>query len=332
MSPRPRRVVHVLGPSRGGIRRHVRYLATNPPSGWATEAIAGPEDLAPYFAGLPFVPTSTLGYLRPPAADLLHVHGLTPGIAALRPARPPVVLTLHMDLPVQGRTARWPILRALARPIVARADAVIAVSDRIAARFRRARSIPPAVDPLPPPSRSREAVRAELGASDDAVVALALARLHPDKRLDVFIDAVRRSGAVGWIAGEGPDRARLQEQAAGSTVRLLGYRDDPADLIEGADLVAMPSRGEGYPIAVVEAITRGCPVVAARVGAIAEIVGGAGVVVDPADGDAFAAALSELVREPDLLRRIRDRAAVRSLPTPQSLVGRVGAVYDELCP
>lgn len=332
MSSGPRRVVHLLGPSRGGIRRHVRYLAAHPPRGWVTEAIAGPEDLAPYFTGLPFVPTTGLGSLRPPAADLLHVHGLTPGTVALRPARPPVVLTLHMDLPVQGRTARWPILRVAARPIIARADAVIAVSDRIAARFRRARSIPPAVDPLPPPSRSREAVRGEVGTPEDAVVALALARLHPDKRLDVFIDAVRRSGAVGWIAGEGPARARLEEMAAGAPVRFLGYRDDPADLLEAADLVAMPSRGEGYPIAVVEAITGGRPVLGADVGAISEIVGDAGVVVDPDAADAFAAALAELVREPDLLRRLQDRAAARSLPTPGSLVARIGAVYDEVCP
>lgn len=332
MSSRPRRVVHVLGPSRGGIRRHVRYLATNPPAGWTTEAIAGPEDLAPYFTGLPFVPTSRLGALRPPAADLLHVHGLTPGVVALRPLRPPVVLTLHMDLPVQGRTARWPILRMAARPIVARADAVIGVSDRIAARFRRARSIPPAVDPLPGPSRSRAEVRAELGAPDDALVALALARLHPDKRLDVFIDAVRRSGALGWIAGEGPHHAALEAAAEGAPIRFLGYRDDPADLLEAADVVAMPSRGEGYPIAVVEAITRGRPVVAARVGAIAEIVGDAGIVVDPDAPDAFAAALTELAREPDLLERLRGRAAARSLPTPESLVRRIGAVYDEVCP
>lgn len=329
---RPRRVVHVLGPSRGGIRRHVRYLAANPPPGWATAAIAGPADLAPYFDGLPFVPTTALGALRPPGGDLLHVHGLTPGIVALRPRRRPVVLTLHMDLPVQGRTARWPVLRLAARPITARADALIAVSDRIAARFRRSRSIPPAVDPLPDPSRSRQEVRAELGAPPDAVVALALARLHPDKRLDVFIEAVRRSGAVGWIAGEGPDRGRLEALAGEGPVRFLGYRDDPADLLDAADVLAMPSRGEGYPIAAVEAITRGRPVVAARVGAIAEIVGDAGIVVDPEGEDAFAAALTELVAEPALLDRLRARAEARSLPSPESLVERVGRVYDEVCP
>lgn len=327
-----KRVAHVLGPSAGGIRRHVRHLASHPPRGWETAAVCGPRDLASYFAGLPFVVTSRWDYLRRRDADLLHVHGLTPGIVALRPARPPVVLTLHMDLPVQGRTARWPLLRIPARVIVGRADAAVAVSERIGRLFPGSRVVPPAVDPLPFPKRPRQEVRDELRTPRDAVVALALARLHPDKRLDVFVEAVRRSGAVGWLAGRGPDRERLQALARGTPVRFLGHRDDVPDLLAAADVLAMPSRGEGYPIAAVEAITAHRPVVATRVGAIPEIVGDAGLLVDPDDPDAFGRALTDVVADRGLLAGLTECAARRRLPPPETLVSRVGAVYDEVCP
>ncbi len=326
-----RRVAHVLGPSRGGIRRHVRYLAGHPPAGWETSAVWGPADLAPYFEGLPFRPLRRRDLARAGwDADVVHAHGLSVGAAALRPRRPPVVLTMHMDLPVQGRTAANPLLRAAAPVVVRSADAVIAVSGRIRSLFPRARYIPPAVDPLPAPARSRDDVRADLGAAGGDVVALALARLHPDKALDVLVEAVAASGAVGWIAGEGPDHSRLERLARGAAVRFLGYRDDVADLLGAADVLAMTSVGEGYPIAVVEAITAGTPVIATRVGAIEEIVADAGLLVPAGDRAGFAEALTRFTRDADLRAGLTARAREVRLPTPEELVARVGCVYEEV--
>jgi glycosyltransferase involved in cell wall biosynthesis len=326
-----KRVVHLLGPSHGGIRRHVRFLAEHPPPGYATGGVLGPPELGPSFPGVGFRPLSRTAFPSVPRdADLLHAHGLTVGSVAFRRRRPPVVLTMHMDVPVQGRTAAAPWLRTLAPFVVRRADAVIAVSDKIRTLAPGSHSIPPAVAPLPAPSRPREDVRAELGAPPDAVVLLALARLHPDKALDVLIDATREAGVVVWIAGEGPDRGRLERLARGTPVQLLGHREDPADLLAAADALAMPSVGEGYPIAVVEAVTARIPVLATRAGAIAEIVGDAGLLIDVGDRLGFAEAVRSFAADPALRERLTERAAARSLPSPEELVRRVGAVYDDV--
>lgn len=320
-----KRVVHVLGPSQGGIRRHVRYVAQHPPPGWETAAVVGPKDLATYFedAGL------TFRTRRPgKGADLIHAHGLTVGARVLRPHRRPVVITLHMDVDTQGRTARWAPLRALAPLIAARADALIAVSERIGRRFPSATVIAPATEPLGKPLRRRASVRKELETPQDAFVALCVARLHPDKGLDAFVDAVARAGCIGWLAGDGPLRGTLETAAAEAGVRVLGYRDDVADLLGASDVFALPSVGEGYGIAVSEAVTAGLPVVATRSGAVPEIVGEAGVLVPPGDRSAFGDALLSLMKDDAMRQRLRDAANARRLPGPQELVRALGVVYD----
>lgn len=331
MASAPKRVAHVIGASRGGIRRHVRYLAAHPPDGYQTLAIWGPGDLRTYFSDGPFVARPPVRGLPPvPDADVVHAHGFAAGRCALRRRRPPVVLTVHTDLSTQGRTARSLTLRRIARIVADRADAIIAVSERTARHFAGAHVIAPAVDPLPAPRRSRHDVRAELGTPDDRVVVVAVARLHADKGLDVFIDAVSRTGAEGWICGDGPLAAELAQRAAGTAVRLLGYRDDISDILGAADMFALPSVGEAYGIAVVEAIGAGLPVVVSEAGAMPEIAGEAGVIVSPGDRAAFGAAVERLVTDGALRAGLAARARLRGFADPAALVQRIGDVYDEV--
>jgi glycosyltransferase involved in cell wall biosynthesis len=130
------------------------------------------------------------------------------------------------------------------------------------------------------------------------------------------------------IAGDGPQRADLERLAQSSPVRILGYRRDVADLLAAADLFVLSSVGEGYPIAAVEAIAAGLPVVATRVGAVPEIVRDAGVLVDPSDVDGFVRAVGALAADASRRAELAARARAVVLPPPDELVARIGAVYD----
>ncbi len=340
-----REVLQVLAPSEGGIRRHVRYLVTHPPRGYTTAGVAGPAELATYFEDVPFVSQASR-WSAP--VDLIHAHGFSAAVAALklqrrlgvgRRARPPVVMTIHTS-PDQTLLARLP---GAGRPIAQRAiwlmggilarrlDAVIAVAPGAAARVRGARLIPPAVDLPGPASRSREEVRAELGTPAEAIVVLSVSRLHPDKGLDLLVNALRGSSARGWIAGEGPERTRLERLINGSPVRLLGNRSDVPDLLAAADIFALPSRGEAYGFVVLEALSAGLPIVATRVGAVPDILGDAGIVVNPGEPAGFEEALRCLIESESLRRELAARAASTPLPSAEELVARIGAVYDEVC-
>jgi len=331
MASSPRRVAHLIGRSAGGMRRHVRYLAANPPFGYETLGVWGPAELEGYFDTLPFFRATPLDRVwGPRRAHVIHAHGLSAGGVVLQPMHEPVVLTLHTDVTTQGRTARSSLLRSVARLIAARADAVIAVSDQVARAFRQAHVIAPATEPLRAAAEPRDAVRRTLGTQAERVVVISVARLHPDKALDLFIDALAGVDAEGWIVGDGPLRAELETRVRGTNVRLLGYRSDVADLLAAADVFALPSVGEAYGIAVQEALSAGLPVVTSDAGAMPELIGEGGIVVPAGDRDAFVDALRRVVDDEDLRTNLGWRARARRFTDPSELVARIGAVYDSV--
>jgi glycosyltransferase involved in cell wall biosynthesis len=92
-----------------------------------------------------------------------------------------------------------------------------------------------------------------------------------------------------------------------------------------SDVFALPSVGEAYGIAVVEAVQAGLPVIATDAGAMREIVSGAGIIVR--DEAAFGEAVRDLVTKPDLRRELAQRARAATPPDPRELAERVGEVY-----
>lgn len=165
--------------------------------------------------------------------------------------------------------------------------------------------------PVPSVGRSRAAVREEIGVEGGTFVALMVATLRPEKRVDRFVDAVlaarRRDPRIrGVVVGGGPelDSTRALCAATSHGVIALGPRADTGDLMSAADVVCLTSDAEALPLAVLEAMACGLPVVATDVGGVSDAVadGESGVLVPVGDGgvQAFAAALAALAADPGL--------------------------------
>jgi glycosyltransferase involved in cell wall biosynthesis len=158
--------------------------------------------------------------------------------------------------------------------------------------------------------------------------ALVVSRLSREKGVDVAIDACRVAGLPLVVAGEGPERAALLERAAGADVRFVGRVDDEelARLRAGAAIALAPSRSaETFGLAAAEAMAAGLPVVASRVGALAELVEPAGL-VPAGDADALARAMANLAGDSSAGERARER--VRGVCAPEVVAGALAAIYD----
>jgi glycosyltransferase involved in cell wall biosynthesis len=176
----------------------------------------------------------------------------------------------------------------------------------------------------PDPS-ARQRVRAALEVADGQVVVLAVSRLVWHKGYPELAAAMRTmTKAALWVIGErlasdrGQDMAELLRNAGlGDRLRLLGYRDNVPELMAAADIFALPSRFEGLPMSVIEAMLSGLPVVAADVRGPAEQVVPeiTGLLVTPGDAPALTAALRRLIADAALRARMgaagRERALER---------------------
>ena len=139
------------------------------------------------------------------------------------------------------------------------------------------------------------------------------------------------------IVGEGPESERIaaEARARGVAARVMmpGFLADPARWIGHFDIFALSSDSEQFPLSLVEAMAAGLPAVATAVGDVASIVSpdNAPLIVEPADEDAFAAALDSLADRPDLRRAIglanRERAA--SLFDEKNMIAHYGRLYGE---
>lgn len=352
----------VLAPSTGGIGRHVKHLAEELPARGFRVAVCAP---AKTIAGLGFehlekrgvrVVPAPVGALGPGAlwetrrvlrreaarADLVHAHGLRAGAGcvAFVPSAP-LVVTWHNARLEDGPRRRTHGL--LARYVARSTDLTLAASDDLAADARAAGakqvlSVFVPAPPLPAASRTPAAVRVELGVGARSLV-LAVGRLHRQKRFDVLIAA-----AATWagdsdlpyvvIAGEGPERDALAAQIASTRapVALLGARDDIADLLGAADVVALPSEWEARALVAQEALRAGVPLVTTAVGGLPSLVGDGAVIVPVGDAGALRMALERVLTDPAERDRMigSGRDAVSGWPDPQASIDELAGLYRGL--
>ena len=181
------------------------------------------------------------------------------------------------------------------------------------------------------------------GVEQGRVVVGTVARLVSQKGVDLFLQAavrlaVRFPAMRFRVVGDGPERENLFRLALrlGLQNRMVftGHCHDIATELALMDIFVLPSLSEGMGISLLEAFAAGCVVAAARVGGVPEVVedGITGLLVPPADGAALAAAVTELVENPEYAARLV-RAAherVREKFSLKAMLVRTGAVYEDI--
>ena len=170
------------------------------------------------------------------------------------------------------------------------------------------------------PTKQADEIRQRLNVPDHAPLVLTVARFTPQKDYGALLKAARTvagiiDGVRFVLVGDGPELAAMQVQAIasglGKTVMFLGLRDDVPDLLAVASLFVLPSRFEGLPLALLEAMSLGLPIVATRIGGSSEAVGeNYPWLVQPADHRALARAIIEALTDDD--RRLQVGGTMRN--------------------
>lgn len=296
----------------------------------------------------------TWSKLRRAKPDVLHVHHVWPAadryLAALARAAGVERLVVTEHIVGESHSAGQ---RALKRHELARADAVTAVCGAVADTLvrdygvarERVRVVPNGAD-LPDEAAEAPLVRQwreRFAATLMRPLWVVAARLEEQKGHDVLLDALAEVWKRGLdfslaVAGEGSRRAGLEEQALRlgleKRVHFLGELDDPGPLLAAADAVLLPSRWEGLPLTLLEAMARARPVIASAVGGVPEVIehGENGWLVPAGDVAALADALELFHRKADRATRLGRAGAelVRRDYHWQAVVGGFESVYDEM--
>lgn len=359
------RVAHLIesdGP--GGAERVVVHMATTLQAagahnvvflpahgeGWLAQQLAGSGVAIEYFhIDRPFDPACArmlADAFRRHDIDIAHSHEFSMAIygawAAWR-AGVPHVVTMHGSRYYAARLRRRLSLRAAfaaSNRIAAVSEPLArAISDDLWIRRRDITVLPNGVRHEAP---DRLTLREELRLAPGDRLVVAVGNLYSVKGHRYLLDAVARIAAQHprlhvAIAGRGDQESSLLAQARGlgldSRVHLLGLRADVAAVLAAADIFALPSLSEGLPLALLEAMWAGRPIVASNVGEVAVALadGQAGELVEPGNVAALSLALDRLLSDAAYARALGDRAARRARDEYDitQMVGRYVELYED---
>jgi glycosyltransferase involved in cell wall biosynthesis len=252
--------------------------------------------------------------------EVLHAHdaGSLTVASALRYLLPKlrIVMTFHRSLGLdtegwRNRVRNWVTLPAVAKVITASEERRRYFLEQTTLAADRVEVIPHGVDQElfhPDPAR-REWVRKTLGLAQEELVVVAVGHFGPEKGLDQVVSAMAAAARrvpsltpqlVILGTGTADQEAALRTQAVGvlgDRVTFLGFRDDVAAWLQGADLLVHAPRQEAFGLVTIQAMACGIPVVAAAVGGVPEIVvdGRSGLLIPPGDADALGGAIARLL-------------------------------------
>lgn len=319
-----------------------------------------PEDRRMHWGAL----NSLLARLPLAWLDVVHIH--TPfvahyaGIRLARRAAIPAVATyhtffeeyLHHYVPALPRPIGRFLARTFTRSQCKQVQALIAPSEPmrdILAREYGVSATPIHVVPTGLPADRFNAgdgarFRARAGVPADRPLVTYIGRVAHEKNLDFLLDVFRQvrkavPRAMLLIAGEGPAREPLQQRVAAlgleADVCFAGYLDRHTALLDcyaAADVFVFASRTETQGLVLLEAMAQGVPIVSTAVlGTRSVLTPGSGAIVVDEDLDAFAAAVTQVLKTPELRRELaeRGRAYARTWSSA-AMAGRLVQVYDSV--
>ncbi|MBI4489910.1 MAG: glycosyltransferase [Deltaproteobacteria bacterium] len=351
----------VVAPHEGGIPRRelvggmrIRRFAYMIPTSWQRVAYGGgiPTNLQQSWAArlqVPFFLASCWwrAWRNSRRVDLVHCHWTICGLVGYLATRGrcPLVLSVRGS-DIHLLEGRW--MGRLNRWIYRRMDALIAVSQDIAAKLEKAgvqkdkiRVVYNGVGRRFSP-RDRQEARQELGLPAAAFILLFVGLLVPVKGVEVLLEALEHLGDPQLycaLVGGGPLEAELkaQVQARGLEVQVLFAGPRPSAQIpvwmNAADALVLPSYSEGRPNVVLEAQACALPVIATRVGGTPELIrdGENGLLVDSGDPAQLARAIATLKQDRDRRRRLGQAGRLSAEGcTWEASALQVRAIYDQL--
>lgn len=277
--------------------------------------------------------------------DIVHAHWWFPSALSLWRLRSrttpgtPLVITMHgSDVRLAERTKP---AHAIMRAVLGEASVCTAVSTWLAETAQRIAGTPVLVSPMPVDMR----LFGEATADENATVrhgVLFVGRLNAQKGIADLITAMARPALAGvplHVVGEGPDREALEAQAHALDVadRITWHRvlsqSALVPLYRAAQVVAMPSRGEGLGLVAVEAQLCRTPVVAYADGGLPDVVrpDHGGTLVPTGDIDALAAGLARVISSNESARSLGAQAREDMLArfTPEAVSARYLDHYQE---
>ncbi len=298
-------------------------------------------------------------FFRAERPDIVHTHSSKTGILGRLAAKaakvPTIVHTVHgYAFPGESRQAIKAIFKFLERKAGQATNRMIVLNDTDKAIARDLLGVPESrltllpngvdIDTYAPTTPERRAaLRADAFGIHDAdhVIVGMIGRLWLQKNPQCFVRAAIRVTALRpnvsfFMIGDGEFRAELEAaiQASGDAqrIRILGWRSDVPELLKALDVMVLPSRWEGMPLAILEAMSSAVPVVAS------DIPGNHHLVEDGSDGrlfpldddEALAAALIDLVDDPGRRARFsaQARAKVLARYTLSARMDKIAAIYE----
>jgi len=261
--------------------------------------------------------TELVAWLEHHHIDILHTHSFRPNLyarmagAVLKPAGLKIVAHYHNDYADKWQGDALTIERRLG----AVTDAALSVSRAIALHVRdltgtRATVLQNGIDFDRVMGGDRDAGRVALGVPTGMRAVGLVGRLCRQKGADIFVEAAallhgRFPDVQFVIVGDVEDPAlkehlstRIARLKLADRVTFAGHWNGMADCYAALDLLAAPSRWEGFGLVLAEAMAAGVPVVASAVGGIPEVVGKAGALVPPENSEALAASIGDVLANP----------------------------------
>lgn len=362
------KVFWVVRPAEGGIVMHLQHLLAGL-EGECNITILGPEtvkDLAGSANWLPFHiedkvrPSQDIKavwqlsrILRKERPDLVHLHGLKTALVGVPACKlagfRKVIFTAHNSLPKPTSTLIKRGGGIVQRKLLSAIPTIISVSDSLRDELldyvpeHRVRTIHNGIDLANFSGHSRAEARAEQGAHPGELLIGTVTRLIPAKGVATLIEAASLISNVipkvrFVVAGDGPDRNRIvayrDKLQLEDKVKFLGWREDVPYLMSGWDLFVLPSYSEGFNTSLLEAMAARLPLIATDLPSIREAIipGKSGLVVQPKDAPALAAAILNLAKDMPKARAMGEfnQGRVQRLFGVEQMVECTKALYHEL--